>query len=111
MKDWSRGELIALISLIVAIVACLAAISVVPELRRLIGLDNKTKERDIVIFTPKNKETIARLSGESRTVKRPVVGEVCGYTDQEIERLGLYVEVLIKTDRWYPQGTTVVHSD
>ena len=109
MKDWSRSDLIALISLLVAIVACFAAIFV-PELRRLIGLDNRAKEKDIVISTPNNRSELARLSGESRTIKRPIVGEVCGYTEQEIERLGLYVEVLIKTDRWYSQGTTGVHS-
>jgi hypothetical protein len=34
-----------------------------------------------------------------------------GYGEKEIERLGLFVEVVIKTDQWYPQGCAIVTGD
>jgi formylglycine-generating enzyme required for sulfatase activity len=39
VKNWSRGERIALVSLLVSIIACLAAVAVVPEVRRLFSLE------------------------------------------------------------------------
>ena len=107
MNEWSRGDIIALIGLAVAIMSCVAAILAIPSLKRLFGLGGK----DLWIHTPKNKDEISILHGERKPIVRPVSGEVTGYSEKEIERLGLFVEVLIKTDRWYPQGNARVDGD
>lgn len=40
MKNWSQGDKIALASLIVGLVSCVAAVVVVPEIRRMLGLES-----------------------------------------------------------------------
>ncbi|HEX9918091.1 MAG TPA: hypothetical protein VGA87_02925, partial [Pyrinomonadaceae bacterium] len=65
-------------------------------------------ERGILIFAPKDGGKILVLANETRPVIRTVAGEVIGYKEEEIERLGLKVEILIKTDQWYPQDTVPV---
>jgi len=107
MNDWTRGDIIALIGVVVAVISCVAAILAMPNLRQLVGLGGK----DFWIHTPKNKEKLPILHGEHRPIVRTVSGEVIGYSEKEIERLGLFVEVLIKTDQWYPQGSARVDSD
>jgi hypothetical protein len=107
MNEWSRGDIIALIGLVVAVVSCVAAILAIPSLRRLVGLGGK----DIWIHTPKNKDEISILHGEHMPIVRTVSGDVTGYSEKEIEKLGLFVEVLIKTDQWYSQGSAKVESD
>lgn len=107
MKEWNRGDIIALAGLAVAAISCVAAILAIPSLRRLFGIGGK----DIWIQTPKNKERVPILHGEHKPVVRPVSGHVAGYSRKDIERLGLFVEVLIKTDKWYPQGSTSVRRD
>jgi formylglycine-generating enzyme required for sulfatase activity len=47
MKNWSRGDKFALVSLIVTFVACVAAVMVVPEVRRMLGLDSS-----VIPFVP-----------------------------------------------------------
>src|SRR5436305_70207 len=39
MSDWQRGEKIAAVTLLITIVSCLAALAVVPEIRRILGLE------------------------------------------------------------------------
>jgi hypothetical protein len=107
MSDWSRGEIIALVGLVVAVTSCVAAILTVPGLRRLLGFSGK----DLWINTPKHKAEVSMLHGEHKPIVRTVSGEITGYGEKEIERLGLFVEVLIKTDQWYPQGSAIVESD
>src|ERR1043166_9146976 len=107
MGEWTRRDIIALIGLFVAIISCFAVILAIPSLRRLLGLGGK----ELWIQTPKNKEEIPILHGEHKPIGRAVSGEIAGYSEKEIERLGLFVEVLIKTDRWYPQGNAGVESD
>jgi hypothetical protein len=107
MNDWTRGDIISLIGLAVAIISCVAAILAIPSLRRLIGLRGK----ELWIYTPKNKEEVSILHGEHKPIVRAVSGEVAGYSEKEIGRLGLFVEVLIKTDEWYPQGHARVEGD
>jgi hypothetical protein len=104
MKEWTRGDVIALVGLVVATISCLAAILAIPSLRRLVGFAGK----DIWIHTPKNKEKLSILYGEHLPIVRTVSGHVTGYSEKEVERLGLFVEVLIKTDSWYPQGSARV---
>jgi hypothetical protein len=111
MNDWSRSEVIALISLFIAIATLLAAVLVLPSFRRWIGLDKSVSERDVLIFAPKDGGKLLVLANETRPITRPIAGEVIGYKDKEIERLGLKVEILIKTDLWYPQATVPVDSD
>ena len=111
MNDWSRSEVIALISLLIAIATLLAAVLVLPGFRRWIGLDRSVSERDVLIFAPKDGGKLLVLANETRPITRPIAGEVIGYKDKEIERLGLKVEILIKTDQWYPQDTVPVDSD
>jgi|GEM_PF-6816481 hypothetical protein len=107
MNDWTRGDIIALIGLLVAIISCVAAVLAIPSLRKLFGLGRK----DIWIYTPKNKQEIFISHGEHKPIVRPIAGQVIGYRQTEIERLGLFVEVLIKTDKWYPQGHATVEAD
>jgi len=107
MNDWSRGDIIALIGLVVAVVSCIAAILAIPNLRKLFGFDPK----DVWIHTPKNKQQISIQHGECKPIVRAISGEVAGYRKTEIEKLGLCIEVLIKTDKWYPQGHAIVESD
>ena len=99
MNEWSRGEVIALVSLIIAVVACVAAVLVVPDFRRWIGLDHSLVEKDLIISTPKHKDIIRRNWDERKLIVRPIVGKVIGFKEEEIERLGLYVEILIETDK------------
>ena len=108
MSAWSRSEVLTLISLVVVFVTCAAALLIVPEFRRWVGLEKRPNEKDILIFTPRNKGEIIRFSDEATPLKRPVVGKVTGFSEEEIERLGLQVEVLIKTDKWYFQGAVPV---
>jgi len=107
MNEWTRGDILALIGLIVAIISCVVAILAIPPLRRLFGLGGK----DLWIHTPKNKDNIFMIHGESKPILRPISGQISGYHEREIERLGLFVEVLIKTDKWYPQGNAPVADD
>jgi hypothetical protein len=107
MNEWTRGDIIAVIGLVVAVISCVAAILAIPSLRRLVGVGGK----DLWIHTPKNKDEISILYGEHQPIVRAVSGEVTGYSEKEIERLGLFVEVLIKTDQWYPQGNARVDGD
>jgi hypothetical protein len=107
MNEWSRGDIIALIGLVIAVASCTAAILTIPGLRRFAGLG----KRDLWIHTPRNKDVITILHGEHKPIVRTVGGEVSGYSEKEIERLGLFVDVLIKTDHWYPQGSAKVDSD
>jgi hypothetical protein len=111
MNTWSRSDVIVLITLIFVIVACLAAVFVVPEFRRWLGLDHPLVEKDILVVTPTNKAEIILLANETKPVRRPIVGKIIGYTEEDIERLRLQVEVLIKTDRWYLQGVVPVLSN
>lgn len=108
MNTWSRSDLIVLISLLIMIVACVAAVVVIPEVRRWMGLDHAVVEKDILVVAPRNKGEIILHSDEIKPITRPIAGKVVGYTEEEIERLRLQVEVLIKTDRWYFQGTVPV---
>lgn len=108
MNTWSNGDVIVVITLLLAIVACLAAVFVVPEFRRWMGLDRPSVERDILIVTPIHKGKITQLADELRPVRRPIGGTITGYTEEDIERLRLQVEVLIKTDKWYLQGVVPV---
>ena len=107
MNDWTRGDIIALIGLAVAVVSCIAAILAIPSLRRLLGFGGK----DLWIHTPKNKQRISVQHGERKPIVRSISGEVAGYRKAEIERLGLFVEVLIQTDKWYPQGNAPLETD
>ena len=107
MNDWSRGDIIALIGLVVAVISCIAAILAIPSLRNLFGLGRK----DLWIHTPKNKQRIFIQHSEHQPIVRAISGEIAGYRKSEIERLGLFVEVLIKTDKWYPQGNAIVEGD
>lgn len=111
INTWSHGDVMFLISLLITILACVAAVLVVPEFRRWIGLDHAPAHRDILIVTPANKGEIIQHSNEVRPIQRPIAGKIVGYTEDEIERLGLQVEVLIKTDRWYLQGIVPVVSN
>jgi hypothetical protein len=107
MNEWTRTDILGLIGLVVAIVSCVAAVLAIPNLRRLVGLIGK----DLLIFAPKNKEAIPILWGEHKPIVRPISGEVTGFSGREIEKLGLFVDILIKTDHWYPQGSARVESD
>src|SRR5436853_4082925 len=66
---------------------------------------------DIIIDTPKHKESLAATYGEKKPYQRDIVGEVTGIRPKDIKKLGLYVEVSIKTDTWYQQGTSPVQDD
>ncbi len=105
MNEWSRSDLIALIGLVIAVVSCVAAILAIPNLLR------RYRAKDILILVPRNKQEISILAGEHRPIVRTVGGEVIGFTRREIEELGLFVEVLIKTDRWYLQGDVPVDTN
>jgi hypothetical protein len=107
MNDWSRGDIIAVTGLVVAVVSCIAAILAIPSLRKIFGFGRK----DLWIHTPKNKQQISIQHGEHKPIVRAISGEIAGYRKSEIERLGLFVEVLIKTDKWYLQGDAIVESD
>jgi hypothetical protein len=56
-------------------------------------------------------QKIVLAPGEGLPAERPVRGNVVGFTREEIQRLGLHVEIFIRTDRWYPQGTSTVRAD
>jgi hypothetical protein len=99
MGDWSRNEVIALMSLVFAIIACVVAF-MIPEIRRWFGLDSSSTKAKII-----------KYANEPKTIKRPIMGKISGFTEQEIEKLGLQVEVVIKTDRWYSQDTVPVDYD
>jgi hypothetical protein len=107
MNEWTRADILTLIGLIIGIISCVTAILAIPNLRRFVGISGK----DLLVFAPKNKEEIPILWGELKPIVRPISGEVTGFSEKEIEKLGLFVEVLIKTDHWYPQGNVRVESD
>lgn len=111
VNDWSRSEVIALIGLFIAFATLLAAVLVLPGFRRLLGLERSVTERDVLIYAPKDGAKLFVLANETRPITRTIAGEVIGYKDKEIERLGLKVEILIKTDQWYPQDTVPIDSD
>lgn len=106
MNAWNHSDTIALIGLIVAIISCIAAILGIPGLRKLLGFGRK----ELWIHTPKNKQRISIQHGESKPIVHAISGEIAGYRKSEIERLGLFVQVLIETDKCYRQGDAIVES-
>ena len=107
MNGWTFEQIIALIGLIVGVISCVAAILAIPWLKQLMGFSAK----DVWISTPRNKDKIPISYGEKMPIVRPVTGEVSGFSAKEIERLGLFVELWIETDRWYLQGSANVEND
>ena len=103
MSGWSRGDILALVGVIVAVLIFIAQ-----EILKRFGL---LLSKNIVIEEPRNKEIIERMYGEGYTIKRKIVGRVTGFTQKEIESLGLYVEIFIHTDIWYQQGQCSVQRD
>jgi hypothetical protein len=103
MSEWNRGEILALIGIIITVL-----IFVSQEILRRWSL---TLSKDIVIHTPKNKDTLEIVYGEQMPIKRDIVGIITGVTKKEIQRLGLYVEVSITTDICYQQANCPVEDD
>lgn len=107
MNEWSRNDIIALVSLILTFLTFAVAVLAFPGIRKLFSAG----EQDLVILTPKNKDEIPIRHGEEKPIVRPVSGRIVGFTRDDIEKLGLFVEILIKTDTWYLQGNTKVEID
>jgi hypothetical protein len=87
------------------------AIVLLIEYRFFKNREGRESAPEIIIGTPKNKESLTAKYGETKPYKRDIVGEVIGIKLKEIKKLGLYVEVSIKTDTWYLQGASPVHDD
>ncbi|MEZ4731602.1 MAG: SH3 domain-containing protein [Caldilineaceae bacterium] len=58
----------------------------------------------ISILTPRDGENITVYANENKPIERTVTGKVTGFSKNEIENLGLEVEISIYTDIWYKQG-------
>ena len=67
--------------------------------------------REIRILSPKDGDEIFLSSSETMPAKRPIKGDIRGFTRDEIEKFKLRVEVSIRTDKWYPQGIARVQND
>jgi hypothetical protein len=61
-----------------------------------------------ISISPIKAEEITLLPGDDYNVRRPIIGHVTGFSERDISKRRLYVEVSIKTDTWYPQGTAKV---
>lgn len=75
-----------------------------------IGSEWESIEQRISVL-PLSGETVTPQPGEPNTFSRPVIGELGGYSSREIKKMGLTVEVRIKTDEWYTQGSVEVQPD
>lgn len=103
MNGWNRGDVLALIGIIIAVLIFIAQ-----EILKGRGF---SLSQNVVIEEPRNKEVIEAIYGEKYTIKRKIIGRITGYTQKQIESLGLYVEVFIYTDTWYQQGQSSVQRD
>ena len=78
----------------------------------IISPTNREKiQIEIRILSPKDGDVIFPSSRETIPAKRPIKGHIIGFTKDDIKRLKLWVEVSIKTDKWYPQGISRVRND
>jgi hypothetical protein len=68
-------------------------------------------ERRVQIILPKDGSKIRGSRTVSGPTQHPVEGVTYGYDQDDIERLGLVVEVSIFTNQWFPQGLVEVRSD
>lgn len=103
MNEWTRGDLIALFGIIVAVLVFVS--------QEILKRSKRSLARNIIIQTPRNQESTPIMYDENLPIRKDIVGTITGFTQKEIERLGLYVEILVKTDRWYPQGKSMVQAD
>jgi len=65
---------------------------------------DSTEVKSVKITSFEDEDQILSLPNEEMPVKREIVGEIVGFSDNELEELELLVEVEIKTDIWYLQG-------
>lgn len=63
------------------------------------------------ILEPADGAEIFLDEGEEMPARRPVRGDITGFTREEIESYQLKVDLSIKTDKSYPQGIVRVRSD
>jgi hypothetical protein len=65
----------------------------------------------VIISFPEKGTKLSQLGSEVKPIRRCIAGRVEGFSSEQIQGLGLSVEILIKTDRWYPQGRAEVQPD
>jgi len=70
-----------------------------------------TKDEKGINVSSISGDEISLLPGDDFNVVRPIIGNVSGFSSQEIKKMGLYVDISIKTDTWYPQGIAKVQSN
>ena len=67
--------------------------------------------RGVRILSPKEGDTIYASQIEQIPIERPIEGDVLGFSQGDVEKFGLMVEVSIYTSHWYPQGLVKVQAD
>ncbi len=65
----------------------------------------------IKFLSPRDGEAIIPKNNEPLTIRRPVSGEVTGFQRRDTEEFQFVVEIFIKTDKWYEQGTVRIENN
>lgn len=65
----------------------------------------------VQILSPKDGEVLFLSENETIPVALPIKGDIVGLERDGTNELNLWVEVLIKTDEWYPQGIAKIEND
>ena len=72
-----------------------------------IGIESEIEKKDISVLSLMG-EVIEPYPNEPKTITRPIIGCITGFSSNDIEKDKLVIEVDIKTDQWYPQGKASV---
>lgn len=88
-RQWSRSEKIEVISLFIAVVGCFAAIVVVPEFRKIVGLDKAQQlipaRQDSLYSQKEPLATIDEFPGQKENVREPVSNLTSGVQGPNME--------------------------
>lgn len=76
----------------------------IPNVSVSVHSDWKIEHKELIMPPPEGMIVIEPYPGESYHFTRPLLGFITGYTAKNIRNRGLFLEVDMFTDAWYPQG-------
>ncbi len=109
MSDSVLGAIITAIGTILA--ATIPAYFIYKANNKKLATNEVSARQGIItILVPNDGEEIIVSSKETKPIDRPFSGKIMGFSKNEINSLGLKVEIFVRTDKWYRQGTTNVQN-
>jgi len=98
--------LVAIITAVGAVVAAgiTAYFTHLANIKKQTSSEVSEKKGTIFILNPSDGDEIIVSANESKPIDRTFSGKITGFSKNEIDDLGLLVEILVHTDTWYKQG-------